>query len=58
VSANALSEKAVASLTGSRRLAAGKDFAPEKDIPSPLAPWLLGLALVAAFGELFLRRRT
>jgi hypothetical protein len=58
VSANAPGEKAVALLTGSGRLALGKDFAPRQDIPSPLAPWLLGLALVAAFGELFLRRRT
>jgi hypothetical protein len=47
-SANSLGETAVASLTGSGPLAAGKDFAPRQDIPSPLAPWLLGLALAAA----------
>ena len=58
VSANALGEKAVASLTGSGPLALGKDFAPRRDVPSPLAPWLLGLALAAAFGELLVRRRT
>jgi hypothetical protein len=56
-SANSLGEKAVAALTGSGPLAMGRDFAPRQDIPSPLAPWLLGLALAAALGELVVRRR-
>jgi hypothetical protein len=57
-SANSLGEKAVASLTGSGPLAAGRDFPPQQDIPSPLAPWLLGIALAAAVGEMFVRRQS
>ena len=45
----------VASLAGGGRLASGKAFRARHDIASPLAPWLFGIALAAAVGELFAR---
>jgi hypothetical protein len=46
----------VASLAGSGRLAPGSAFAAREDVSSPLAPWLFGIALAAAIGELLVRR--
>ena len=46
----------VASLAGAGRLATGKSFTAREDVASPLAPWLFGIALAAAIGELFARR--
>ena len=46
----------IASLTGGGALAPSDVFAARNDITSPLAPWLLGIALAAALGELLLRR--
>jgi hypothetical protein len=46
----------MASLAGGGRLASGKAFPAREDISSPLAPWLFGIALAAAIGELFARR--
>lgn len=47
----------VASLTGSGGLASRDAFEPRGDVRSRLAPWLFGLGLVAAIGEMFVRRR-
>ncbi|HUQ46724.1 MAG TPA: BatA domain-containing protein [Gemmatimonadaceae bacterium] len=47
----------VALLTGTGGLAPRDAFKPRDDIRSSLAPWLLGLGLVAAIAELFLRRK-
>jgi hypothetical protein len=44
-------------LAGSGRLASRDGFRPRGDIHSPLAPWLLALAIAAAIAELFVRRR-
>lgn len=46
----------IASLSGGGSLAPSDVFAARNDITSPLAPWLLGIALAAALGELLLRR--
>jgi hypothetical protein len=46
----------VASLAGGGMLATGNAFTAGEDVVSPLAPWLFGIALVAAIGELFARR--
>ncbi|HUQ18678.1 MAG TPA: BatA domain-containing protein [Gemmatimonadaceae bacterium] len=48
---------ALASLTGKGPLASSKNFSAREDIDSPLAPWLLGIALLAALSELYVRRR-
>jgi hypothetical protein len=47
----------IASLIGGGSLAPSDVFAARNDITSPLAPWLFGIALAAALGELFLRSR-
>ena len=47
----------IASLTGTGGLAPRDAFEPREDVRSILAPWLLGLGLVAAIAELFVRRR-
>jgi hypothetical protein len=47
----------VARLEGKVGLAPREAFQPLTDAHSPLAPWLLALALAAAIGELFVRRR-
>ena len=46
----------VASLAGTGGLAAGSAFAVREDLASPMAPWLFGIALAAAIGEMFARR--
>jgi hypothetical protein len=43
-------------LEGTGGLAPRQAFPARRDVPSTLAPWLLGLALAAAVGELFIRR--
>jgi hypothetical protein len=48
---------AVAHLEGKGGLAPREAFQPLTDAHSPLAPWLFALALSAAIGELFVRRR-
>ena len=48
----------VAKLEGKGGLAPREAFQPLTDARSPLAPWLFALALAAAIGELFVRRRT
>jgi hypothetical protein len=45
----------LALLQGGRSLAAASAFPPRRDQPSPLAPWLMGLALAGAVIELFVR---
>jgi hypothetical protein len=48
----------LAPLAGSYRNMASRDaFQPAADAQSALAPWLLAIAIAAAIGELFLRRR-
>lgn len=47
----------VAKLEGKGGLAPHEAFQPLTDAHSPLAPWLFVLALAAAVGELFVRRR-
>ncbi len=47
----------VAKLEGKGGLAPREAFQPLTDAQSPLAPWLFGLALATAIGELFVRRR-
>jgi hypothetical protein len=47
----------VAKLAGQGRLAPRTAFQPITDKKSELAPWLFALALAAAIGELFARRR-
>jgi hypothetical protein len=51
-----LASTVIASLGGRGRLAPGDAFAARHDIPSPLAPWLFGIALAAALSELLVRR--
>ncbi|HZK77944.1 MAG TPA: BatA domain-containing protein [Gemmatimonadaceae bacterium] len=51
------SSNQIASLAGTGGLAPRDAFEPRGDVRSTLAPWLFGLALVAAIGELFVRRR-
>ncbi len=45
----------LAVLQGGRSLAAASAFPPRRDQPSPLAPWLIALALAGAVIELFVR---
>jgi hypothetical protein len=47
----------IGQLEGKGGLAPREAFQPLNDAQSPLAPWLFALALVAAIGELFVRRR-
>jgi hypothetical protein len=47
----------LARLEGKGGLAPREAFQPLTDAHSPLAPWLFALALAAAIGELFVRRR-
>lgn len=47
----------IASLTATGSLAPRDAFEPRDDVRSTLAPWLIGLGLVAAIAELFVRRR-
>lgn len=47
----------IASLTGTGGLAARDSFEPRADVRSVIAPWLLGLAMVLAIAELFVRRK-
>lgn len=47
----------IAQLEGKGDLAPRAAFQPLNDSRSPLAPWLFALALVAAIGELIVRRR-
>jgi hypothetical protein len=47
----------VAQLSGSAGLAARGAFQSPSDTRSTLAPWLLGLAILAAIAELLVRRR-
>ncbi len=47
----------VAKLEGKGGLAPREAFQPLTDAHSPLAPWLFALALAAAIGEIFVRRR-
>ena len=47
----------VAMLAGTGGLAPREAFRPREDLRSALAPWLLGIAIVAAIAELFVRRR-
>jgi hypothetical protein len=54
-SPDVLPAPAVASLAGTGGLATGSAFAARDDLASPLAPWLFGIALAAAIGELFAR---
>ena len=48
----------IASLIGGGSLAPSDVFAARDNITSPLAPWLFGIALAGALGELLLRRRS
>lgn len=52
-----VSAATMASLQGTGGLASRDRFAEREDVSSPLAPWLLALALFAAFGELMARSR-
>jgi N-terminal double-transmembrane domain len=52
----AASPAQIASLAGNGGLAARDSFEPRDDVRSTLAPWLIGLGLVAALAELFVRR--
>jgi hypothetical protein len=47
----------IATLQGSGGLASRDGFVAREDVSSPLAPWLLGVALFAALGELMARSR-
>lgn len=49
---------AIASLTGMGGMAPRKGFSLRGDAHSWLAPWFLGLALLAAVAEIFFRRRS
>jgi hypothetical protein len=49
---------ALEALRGGAALAPASAFQSKSNIPSPLAPWLLGLALVAAIAEVLVRSRT
>lgn len=51
-----LASTVIASLSGRGPLATNDSFAARRDIASPLAPWLLGIALAAALAELLVRR--
>jgi len=52
-----VSAATMASLQGTGGLASRDRFAEREDVSSPLAPWLLALALFAALGELMARSR-
>ncbi len=52
-----ISQQQLSLLAGSRGLAQRDAFRPRDDVRSTLAPWLLGLALVVAIAELFVRRK-
>jgi hypothetical protein len=47
----------IASLAGTGGLASRDAFEPRDDVRSSLAPWLIGLGLLAAIAELFVRQR-
>jgi len=47
---------AITSLAGPRALAAREAFSARDDVKSPLAPWLLGIAIALGVLELFVRR--
>jgi Zn-dependent protease len=49
--------RVIAMLQGSGALASRDAFQPGGDIHSWLAPWLLGIALMLAVAEIFVRRR-
>ena len=51
-----LASALMASLGGEGPRAASDAFARREDIATPLAPWLLGIALAAAIAELFVQR--
>lgn len=51
------SSEQIASLTGAGGLASRDAFESRSDVRSTLTPWLLGLGLVTAIAELFVRRR-
>ena len=55
-SPDVLPASVVASLAGTGGLATGSAFAAREDVASRLAPWLFGIALAAAIGELLARR--
>ncbi|MDO8501846.1 MAG: BatA domain-containing protein [Gemmatimonadaceae bacterium] len=57
VAAPTIPASVIMSLAGSGGLAPREAFRAYDDVRSPLAPWLLGLALAAALGELIVRRR-
>jgi hypothetical protein len=48
---------ALAALAGTGLLATSSYFPAREDIESPLAPWLFGIASLAALAELFVRRK-
>ena len=48
---------ALAALAGTGPLATSSYFPAREDIESPLAPWLFGIASLAALAELFVRRK-
>ncbi len=50
-------EAAVARLRGREGLASGEGLADPAQRPHPLVPWLLGIALASALGELVVRAR-
>jgi hypothetical protein len=52
-----ISQAEVGSLAGTGRLAPRDAFEPRDHVRSTLAPWLLGMALILAVAELFVRRR-
>jgi aerotolerance regulator-like protein len=47
----------LARLAGAGGMASREAFRPRGDLRSPLAPWLLGIAIAAAIAEMFVRRR-
>lgn len=47
---------ALTSLARTGPLASSKSFSAREDVESPLAAWLLGIALLAALSELYVRR--
>lgn len=56
IGASARDPAAARLLAGRGRLAAAADFPPAADVGSPLARWLLGMALMLAIAEMLLRR--
>lgn len=53
-----MSRETMLALRGGASVAPASAFTARSDVPSPLAPWLLGLALLGAIAELFVRNRT